>query len=334
LLNRPRPRHAAGFSLIELLVAVAITFMIVFYTMATFTYQHQTYINVEKISEAQQNSRAIASLIERDIRNAGYLVPAAAAACGVDADSASDQLYLSDADAIRNIDQLTNTQAKGNLGADASNVSGGTPNVVTVDDVVIDGQPTYDINNDGTNDSDFQIGGGAILVDTANPDRGVRCGVVSAVGTGSPETVSVNFANAFGAGATIGANLVLVPANVYVQAPGPPMTMRRNGKLMATDVEDLQVAYFYDDDGDGEVDGGETRGDAAVDYDPSAIDGNDLREIRFNLVLRTTSDDPQRPTNAGTGQQTENRTTNIAGDDGRRRRLHTTTVRLRNIQAN
>lgn len=333
-MNHDRQRRSAGFSLIELLVAIAITFMIVFYTLATFTYQHQTYINVEKISEAQQNSRAIASLIERDLRNAGYMVPPAAAACGVDSDSASDQLFVSDADAIQNIDQLTNTQAKGDLGADVSNLTGGSPNVATVDDVVIDGQPTYDVNNDGTTDSDFQVGGGAILIDTANPDRGVRCGIITAVNTGSPETVSLNFGNAFGAGATIGENLVLVPANVYVQSPGPPMTMRRNGKLMAIDVEDLQVAYFYDDDGDGVVDAGEYRGDSVVDYDPSAIDGNNLREVRFNLVLRTTSDDPQRPTNAGTGQETENRDTNIPGDDGRRRRLHTTTVRLRNIQTN
>jgi len=102
---------------------------------------------------------------------------------------------------------------------------------------------------------------------------------------------------------------------------------------MATNVEDLQVAWFYDDDEDGQVDAGEYRGNPTVDYDPSVSIGENLREIRFNLILRTASDDPQRPNNAGTGQQTENRDTDIAGDDGRRRRLHTTTVRLRNIQA-
>jgi len=331
LLNQDQQRHAAGFSLIELIVSIAITFLIVFYTLATFTYQHQTYINVEQVSETQQNSRAIASLLERDIRNAGYMVPSAAASCGVDSDSAGDRIYLSDADAIRNIDELTSTQSKGSLGADVSSIASGTPDVVSVDSVVIDSQATYDTDMDGTADSDFQIGGGAILVDTANPDRGVRCGTITAVGTSS---VSMNFVNNFSAAATIGANLVLVPANVYTQAAGPPPEIRRNGLMMATDVEDLQVAWFYDDDGDGQVDAGEYRGDSTVDYDPSAVDGANLREIRFNLILRTASDDLQRPSKAGTGQETENRDTNVAGDDGRRRRLHTTTVRVRNIPTN
>jgi len=333
-LNDDRQRRSAGFSLLELTIAVGITFLIVFFTLATFTYQHQTYINVEQISATQQNGRAIASLIERDIRNAGYLVPVAAAACGVDSNAASDRLYLSDADAIRNIDQLTSTQSSGDLGADVLNLTSGTPDVAQVDDVVIDGQPSYDTDGNGTTDSDFQVSGGAILIDTANPDRGVRCGTITAVNTSAPQSVSLNFVNNFGAAATIAENLKLIPANVYLQTSGPPPTMRRNGRLVATDVEDLQVAWFYDDDGDGQVDAGEYRGDSAVDYDPSVVDGANLREIRFNLILRTASDDPQRPSNAGTGQGTENRGTNIAGDDGRRRRLHTTTVRLLNIQTN
>ncbi|MBW2286453.1 MAG: PilW family protein [Deltaproteobacteria bacterium] len=332
-MNRDRQRNSEGFSLIELLVAVAITFMIILYTTATFTFQQQTYLNVEQISETQQNSRAIGSLIERDIRNAGFMVPPAAAACGADADDGSDQLFLSDADAIRNIDELTSTLATGDLGADVSSIVSGTPDVVSVDDVVIDGQATYDIDADGTTDSDFQVGGGAILVDTANTDRGVRCGSITAIKTSTPQNVSVNFLNDFGAAATIGENLILVPAHAYIQSDGPPPQLRRNGQLMATNVEDLQVAYFYDDDEDGQVDAGEYRGTSTVDYDPSASVGENLREIRFNLILRTGSDDLHRPNNAGTGQQTENRDTDIAGDDGRRRRLHTTTVRLRNIQA-
>ena len=104
MLTRPQPTREGGFTLIELVVALAITFMVVFYTLATFTYQHQTYIAVEQVSETQQNSRAIASLIERDIRNAGYQVPSPAATCGADSNAASDVLYLSDADAIRQID--------------------------------------------------------------------------------------------------------------------------------------------------------------------------------------------------------------------------------------
>jgi len=47
-------------------------------------------------------------------------------------------------------------------------------------------------------------------------------------------------------------------------------------------------------------------------------------------VLRTRDDDPRNPA-ASRGQSTENRATNVAGVDGHRRRVHTTTMRLRNI---
>jgi len=334
LLTHQQPAPEDGFTLVELVVALAITFLVVVYTLSTFTYQHKTYIAVDQVSETQQNSRAIATLIERDIRNAGYQVPSPAATCGVDADDAGDTLYLSDADAIQPVDQLGSSQAGRDLGASVSSITSGNPDVVRVDDLVIDGQPTYDTNGDGNFDSDFQVNGGAILVDVNNAGRGVRCGTISAVSLSAPQSVSVELRNAFGAAATLPEDLRLVPANAYSLTGGTPAQLRRNGELMARDVEDLQVAWFYDDDGDGQEDAGEYRGTATTDYDPSLVNGNDLREIRFNLVLRTRADDPRNPGAAGTGQQLENRDTNVAGDDGRRRRLHTATVRVRNIPAN
>lgn len=333
--QRPPARRGAraGFTIIELMVAAATLFVIVAYALATFTYQHQTYVVVDQVSETQQNTRAIASLMERDIRNAGYMVAVEAASCGIDADDSPDVLYLSDADAIRNVDELGAAMMSEKLGADVSAISAGSPDVITVDDVVIDGQATYDTNADGNPDSDFQLGAGAILVDVANPERGSRCGRVTAVSLGASPKVSVDLAqNAFGAAASNPEDLVLVPAHVYAVADGPPPELRRNGELLAKDIEDLQVAWFFDDDGDGQVDGGEYRGVEGNDYDPTALDANALREIRVNLVARTRDDDPRNPDSAGTGQSVENRDTNVAGDDGRRRRVHTATVRVRNIQ--
>lgn len=322
-----------GYTMIELLVAAAVLFVIVAYALASFTYQHQTYVVVDQLSETQQNNRAIASLIERDVRNAGYMVPSAAAGCGVDADDAPDVLYVTDADAIRNIDELGASMMSDTLSASVVTVTAGTPDLVRVDDVVVDAQATYDTNADGTPDSDFQVNGGAILVDVANPDRGARCGSVTAVTLGGSPIVSVNLMqNDFGAAATLPAELVLVPAHVYSISAGPPPELRRNGELMAKDIEDMQVAWFFDD-GDGQVDANEYFGEDGNDYDPTALDANNLREIRVSLVARTRSDDPRNPDNAGTGQSIENRDTNVAGDDGRRRRVLTATVRLRNIKA-
>jgi Tfp pilus assembly protein PilW len=50
-------------------------------SLAPGTILRDTYEVVDQVSEAQQNTRAIAGLIERDLRSAGYMVPAEAAAC-------------------------------------------------------------------------------------------------------------------------------------------------------------------------------------------------------------------------------------------------------------
>jgi type II secretory pathway pseudopilin PulG len=324
-----------GFTIIELLVASATMFMIIAYTMGTFTFQHQTYVVVDQVSEAQQNTRAIASLLERDARNAGYLVPPSGATCGIDNTGSPDVLYLSDADAIRPPDELGATLASKILGSEVSSITSGTPDVIRVDDLVIDGEATYDTDVNGTNDSDFQIGGGIIIVDVANPDLGVLCGTITAIGTSSPFTVSANLtATAWSGTPTNLPDRVAVPAHAYWLSGANPPALQRDGVMLAKDVEDLQVAWFLDADGDNEVEGTEYAGDDSTNtYDPLAQDGAELRELRVNLVLRTRDNDPRNQTHAGHGQGTENRDTNVASADGRRRRVHTATVRLRNLPA-
>ena len=328
-----------GFTLTELLVAMAAMGMVIFYSLGTFTVQHQTYMVVDQVSEVQQNSRAVAALMERDIRAAGYMVPAETAACGVDNANAADLLFVSDTDAILPLDDAAFPAElrASELGADTATASASGSLAVAVDNLVIDGTATYDLDNNGSNDSDFQVGGGAILADLNNSERGVACGVVTAVSTTAPQSVTVSFGNALSSTIPLPADLRLVPAHVYqVVTPGggAPSELRRDGMTLAKGVEDLQLAWFYDDDPggtDGEVDAGEYRGVSGTAYVPAAVDGNDLRELRVNLVLRSKADHPRKPDAAGRGQSRENRTANLAGDDGRLRRVHTVTVRTRNI---
>lgn len=338
-------RRAAGYSLIELAVAGAILGAVLLYVFDTFTVQHQTYSVVEQVAETQQNARALAGLIERNLRGAGYMVPPAAAACGQDSTSQPDALFISDTNAILPVDQLEEDLRSKELSATVQSTAvSGTVVTFTIDDVVLDESDTYDANGTGTADSDFQydagagIAGGAILVDVANPDRGVACGVITAVDTSFPQKVSVDLGTtSLGGTATFPADLRLIPAIAYTVVPpttSTPGQLRRNGQTIAYDVEDLQVAWFYDDNAagtPGQIDAGEYRATGGVAYTTSAVDGNDLREVRFNIVAQTRADDMSNPTAAGTGQSTENRTTSVAGDDGRRRRVHTSTIRLRNI---
>jgi hypothetical protein len=106
--------------------------------------------------------------------------------------------------------------------------------------------------------------------------------------------------------------------------------LERDGHVLVENVDDFQVAYFFDGDGDALVDANEFRGVAGVAYDASdaAIEENEIREVRANLVLRTRFEDPSWT--QGFFQNLENRAA-VVGTDGFRRRIHTATVRLRNV---
>jgi hypothetical protein len=96
------------------------------------------------------------------------------------------------------------------------------------------------------------------------------------------------------------------------------------------------VAFFFDDDQDGSLDAPEDENPGSVEARQAGVlyetdgdfDNRDLREVRLNLVVRTR--DAERGYDAGMFQATENRAA-AAATDGFRRRVHTSTVRLRNV---
>ncbi|MHC4342793.1 MAG: PilW family protein, partial [Planctomycetota bacterium] len=141
MLNQP-PRRSGGFTLIELLVAIFAMGLVLIYTLGTFTYNRNTYVVIDQVSEAHQNTLAIASLVERDIRNSGYMVPPAAAACGLDNTTAPDVLIVSDADAIRTADNLPSGLASTDLGASVTgNIGSWTGTIgLPLDDLLADDQ--------------------------------------------------------------------------------------------------------------------------------------------------------------------------------------------------
>jgi prepilin-type N-terminal cleavage/methylation domain-containing protein len=342
-------KRRRGFTLIELMIAMAVLLVVVAYLTEMLTRQSRAYTVVDQVTEAQQNLRAIADLLERELRVTGFLVPEGAAVCGVDQTNGSDVLYVSDADAL----DPTNANQ---LGLGASILAGfagtGGAESLTLDDEVIDGLPFYDTDGDGNADSDFLESvnplrnGGVIVADRGDPTRGVSCGIVTSVNSGS-NTITVDFTSNGAAPAgtplKVGGpgDLVAVPAHVYMVAnnAGGNSQLLRDGMVLADDVEDLQFAFFYDTDGDGlEVgDGSDYPGSA--DYLPGYYESKDwnnseLTEIRVNIVVRTRAEDAdvvQNPGMAqGSWQVTENRV-DPGGFDGFRRRVHTAIVRPRNV---
>jgi len=65
-------RSTAGFTIIELLVAIAIGLIIMASLFRTFKVQQDSYVMQDQISAMQQNLRAAMHLITRDLQMAGY----------------------------------------------------------------------------------------------------------------------------------------------------------------------------------------------------------------------------------------------------------------------
>lgn len=328
-------RRQAGFSLTELMIAVGILLIVVTAVMQSFVVQNRAYTVTDQVIEAQQSLRAVAWLLERDARMTGFLVPEPAALCALDETNGPDTVWFTDSDAL----DPTN-QGRPALGAE---ITGGYSSSlglksISVLDTVLDRTGVgagafYDNDDNGVPDSDFVVGGGAILVDVDDPARGVACGIVQDGITNT--TLRVDFLTSIAA-PPAGDRVILVPAHVYqIDATGVEPALTRNGRVLATGVEDLQLSFFFDRDRDGVIDnpdqiGGEYPGgpDGAAEYVSSAWDNRDLREVRINLVTRTRDDD--RENDNGQFQAYGNRVA-PGGNDGYRRRVHESTVKLRNV---
>jgi prepilin-type N-terminal cleavage/methylation domain-containing protein len=319
-------KRELGFTIIELMVSMAILGIISVYMFESFAVNQRAYTVIDQVAESQQNVRAIADLLERDLRHAGLMVPEGAAVCGVDDTAGPDLLYVSDANAIDPDDDLA-TYDGAAIGV--PQVAAG-PATFAVPSLVMEpspARPAYDTDGDGTADSDFREGGGAIVMDLADPGRGTACGRVTDVDLlGSEVDVDIQSGALAAAGAT--PNLVVVPAHEYRIANGDQLF--RDGVLLSEGVEDLQAAYFFDEDDDGVVDANEMRGVEGEDYDAADQDGASIRAVRVNLVTRTRMED--REWTQGRAQALENRDP-AAANDGFRRRVYTSTVMLRNVGA-
>ena len=285
-----------GFTLIELMVALGLLSVVLLFVFNTFTYQHATYTVVDQVSEAQQNSRPIARLIERDMRNAGYLVPPRAGRVRR-RQHERGPTCCSSATPTRSCPPIScrvefaGKELGGRRSTDTSRLTPAghrRPRDLDVDTVVLDGdrllrhrrqrherqrlprrrgrhprRPRESDPRRGLRDRDGRRHRRSDLQrdrELPRPSTTPR----------RPQTKQLS--------ARAGARL---PDRRRVRPP----QLERDGVLLAKDVEDLQVAWFYDDNEDEVVDADEERGDSATDYDTTNVDGRELREIRVNLVI-------------------------------------------------
>src|SRR3972149_10474097 len=66
------PGRAGGFSLVELMIAMAVGLVVLGAMYSVFTVQNKTFGNQEEIVAMQQNVRAGMDMVTREIMMAGY----------------------------------------------------------------------------------------------------------------------------------------------------------------------------------------------------------------------------------------------------------------------
>ncbi|MCR9097428.1 MAG: prepilin-type N-terminal cleavage/methylation domain-containing protein [bacterium] len=355
-LHEIEHRRGAGFTLIELMLVVTMLSVVMYLTLDSLRSQKTTSIVTEQIVEVQNNVRAVSSLLEREIRMAGFMVPAAVSVCGVDRTDAPDELFLSEVEMIVPDDERAgtlgarlsalNSWAAGTVPPPASPllpIGGGTEVTLALDatttDLDDDGSYFYDNDDSGTPESDFRDDGGFILADMANPGRGTVCGTVKeSSSTSITLRVRAGQLTAHSATSDAPEEVVIVPAAHYWVSDVATGRLQRNSDLLVKDVDDFQISYFFDDDGDGVIDNAsapppappdEERGDLATRlYDPADQDNSSLAEVRFSIVLRAASNDPDY--DDGEFIEFENRA-DVLGNDNFRRRVLIGAVRPRNV---
>jgi prepilin-type N-terminal cleavage/methylation domain-containing protein len=322
----------SGFTIIELMIASLMVAIVMVFTMETFTVNNRNYIKIDSVVDTQQSVRAIASILERDLRHAGMMVPEVVAACGFDNTTAPDLLYISDHTAVNPDDAIgvfDGALVQGAVSQVNANPSNPPLTTLTLDTLVMEPDtpdPSYDTDGNGVNDSDFRVNGGVIVADLLDHDRGSACGIVTNVNLIS-KSITIRIKTAALGNSTGAYELVAVPALEYrINSE----KLYRNNLLLADGVEDLQITYFLDANGNNQVNVGELKGEGTGtnQYVANLSDASELRAVRLNIVVRTRIEDDRFT--QGIFQATENRVV-ITTADGYRRRVHTAIVRMRNI---
>jgi len=274
---RIRCNQRAGFTLLEMMIVVAILGVLTAQLFVVFANQKRVFMSNERALDVQESSRLTLDLVSFDARMAGFMVPTWTAVSSQDGGTAkSDRLCVSSLSSFvqPGTPSLDEKVSRFN-GAQVTAVS---TNSVSVDSTDLDGAaPT----------PDFQVGAGVIVASASK----TYCGIVATVTANQ-----ITFASTESASTALGAvtpDMRAVPANVYVLDEGL-MELRRNGLLLASQIEDFQVEYWLDnkglpngvEDGDGEF---PVNNLASPDPPGGAIPASNgaIRRVRVSVTART-----------------------------------------------
>ncbi len=294
-------RSSAGFSLIELLVAVAVFGLITAQLLVVFSNQKRVYTSNERALDAQEQTRLTLELISFDTRMGGFMVPQWSAVSSVDGGAdGPDRFCVSDASYFdfSGAPSPLDTKTRPFEGAEVTSVSSGSVTVLSLD---IDGSaPVIDFLAPSAPGAG---NGGGIIVSSPTETFCARItqiagNVISFDDHDMADLVEFGDATAY---VTLGPELRAVPAQVYELDPDPAvLELNRNGLLLASGIEDLQVEYWLDNAGtpNGVQDADdEFPVNTLNDPDPPGgaipADMSLVRRVRISVLARTEREESQ-----------------------------------------
>ena len=296
-----------GFTLIEMMIALALMAIVTAQVLMLFTTQHKVYVVQDRTLEVQQNARLVTGLVLADIRMAGFLVPAIAGIASVDGGPNDTDILCTSDPSVMAESEITDANGRFDRARLQLALGGNAGSVTLV-------ASTMDLDGD-TND-DFAANRGIIISDGANS----HCARIEAVG-GNVVSFTPDTPAGFNAGT---ADSRAVPAVVYEIAAGD---LLRNGAPLAPGIENLQVEFGVDADGDRQIETGTVPPEFPV-HDLIGWDPSEIRSVRLSVIARAPSEDPEF---TGTGMPAAGN--HVAGAaDGFVRRRFTSTVYPRNLR--
>jgi prepilin-type N-terminal cleavage/methylation domain-containing protein len=328
---RSRKQSSAGFSLIELMVAVAIMGIVTAQLFVVFANQKKVFTSNDRALDVQEAARLTLDLISFDTRMAGFMVPKYTAVSSVDGGAnGADRFCASAPGSAGSGGTVPTMVARFNGATLVNNI---TANSVTVN--------TTDLDLDGDGIADFVVQSGVIV---ASETR-TYCARISAINVNGA-TATIDFANPEDATVALGgttptSDMRAVPANVY-EIDTNALQLRRNNLLLASQIEDFEVEYWLDTAGtpNGVEDGNQEfpvndlnnpDPPAGAGSIPSAND--EVRRVRISVTARTVQEDQA---DSATGKLTYGRpalANHAAGAavDQFRRRTFSASIAPRNI---
>jgi prepilin-type N-terminal cleavage/methylation domain-containing protein len=295
-------RTSAGFSLIELMIAVAVFGLITAQLLVVFSNQKRVYTSNERALDVQEQARLTLELISFDTRMGGFMVPRWSAVSSVDGgDDGADRFCVSDASYFdfSGAPSPLDTKTLPFEGAQVVNLAA---DHVTVNNLDIDGSIPAGVDFLAPSAAGAGNGGGIII---SSPTETFCARITRIAGNDiyfedhdTDDLVEFGDATAY-ITAGVSPNLRAVPAQVY-EVDQNALELNRNGLLLASQIEDMQVEYWLDAAGTPngvQDDDDEFPVNSLNNPDPPGgaipADMSLVRRVRLSVLARTTQEDGQ-----------------------------------------